>query len=175
MVPKPRIHIYVRKGPLQVDTSWPLFHWHCTTPSNCRRTPFRCARATYLVPEATRTQSPHSPGNLPAPWFARRACRMTFLAVSKAARRSFRLPDGSRNLLVRGKNDVLVSLFRPPGGNSSGRPSPLSGQALQFQEPSDLDAAGTYRSNLSRRVANVVAFSATMCNYSFVWYTGDSG
>ena len=26
-----------------------------------------------------------------------------------------------------------------------------------------------------RRTVNAVAFDATMCNYSFVWYTGDSG
>ncbi len=27
----------------------------------------------------------------------------------------------------------------------------------------------------SQGAANAPAFSATMCNYSFVWYTGDSG
>jgi hypothetical protein len=68
--------------------------------------------------------------------------------VSKAARRSFRLSDGSRNLLARGKNDVLVSLFRPSVGHGSGRSSPLSGHARKFQEPSGFDAARTYRYNL---------------------------
>ena len=80
---------------------------------------------------------------------ARRAFRRTFLAVSKAARRSFRLPDGSQNLLARGRNDVLVSLFRPSGGQSSGRSSRFSGHARQFQEPSGFDAASTYRCNPS--------------------------
>src|SRR6266566_3276528 len=102
---------------------------------------------------------------------------MTFLAVSKAARRSFRLPDGWRNLLARGKNnDVLVTpstisraYFRQvePVIRSfttiprAKRPQPLL-QYLSMQ-------------SFSQRPATAFAFSATMCKYSFVWYTGDSG
>src|SRR6266849_1315126 len=55
---------------------------------------------------------------------------------------------GSRNLLARGKNDVLVSRSRL-SGHTSGRSTPLSGHARQFQEPSAFDAASTYRYNLS--------------------------
>ena len=50
---------------------------------------------------------------------------------------------------ARGRNDVLVSLFRPSGGQSSGRSSRFSGHARQFQEPSGFDAASTYRCNPS--------------------------
>ena len=36
--------------------------------------------------------------------------------------------------------------------------------------------ASTYRYNLSHdALENAVAFGATICKYSFVWYTGDSG
>jgi hypothetical protein len=59
------------------------------------------------------------------------------------------------------------SIFR------SNRPARIT---EQFQEPSGFDAASTYRYNLSHDALQyAVAFGATMCKYSFVWYTGDSG
>jgi len=60
--------------------------------------------------------------------------------------------------------------------NSIFRSNRPAGITEQFQEPSGFDAASTYRYNLSPdALENAVAFSATMCKYSFVWYTGDSG
>jgi len=67
------------------------------------------------------------------------------------------------------KNDVLVSRSRLSGHTSAGRPRyPIMHDNSKTQAPSmPLVPIDTI---FSRRAANAVAFGATMCNYSFVWY-----
>jgi len=82
------------------------------------------------------------------------------------SRRSFRLPDGSRDLLVRGKNDVLGSLFLPSGEHSSGRSSPVISYNSKRQASSM--PLGTYRYDPSRRAAirlRLVLLYATIASY----------
>lgn len=49
------------------------------------------------------------------------------------------------------------------------------GHARQFQEPSAFDAASACQYNPCHDApANAVAFGATMCNYSFVWFLAET-
>ena len=48
---------------------------------------------------------------------------------------------------------------------------PVAGEPITWS----ITGSGGGSVSLSQRAANAVAFGATMCNYSFVWYTGDSG
>src|ERR1700719_3011002 len=101
---------------------------------------------------------------------------MSFLAVSKAVKRSFRLPDGSPNLLARGENDVLFSPSRPSGGIPPASRARYPVNSRQFQDPSALNDTNTCRCNLSHNpLLNACALSATMCKYSYVWQIDDSG